>query len=171
MIFSLSIIAIFVAVSVYFYFRAENLYRQLLIAKKEVTTVKKESKLMIDAFAKLAKKNEESVRTRAKRLQSLANEDKTLALLHPLINNYAMIFRESLKGKGNFHPIAQKCCENYKSGGYTLLTNYIAKHKDAQLKRFWSSNNIGGFVSFVDTVLVELETSYLTVGQDKQAKK
>ncbi len=160
MVFSLVIIGIFVAVSIYFYFRAESLYRQLLLVKKETTQVKKESKQMVDSIAVIAKKNEDFVRARYQRIKDLVSDQAELELLLPLINNYSMIFRESLRGKGQLHKIVKKCCDSYQQGHYKQLTTHIAK-QDVKIKRAWGGNNFNGFVSFIEATLIEHETKLI----------
>ena len=156
MIFSLVIIAIFVVVSIYFYFRSENLYRQLMAVKKESSTIKKESKLMAESFAIVAQKNDEFVKFRFSKQQKNNPNNEGIQLLQPVINNYADIFRECMRGKGNLHKIVQKCCENYQSGSYKLLTYYIS-NQDVHIKRMWTSNTINGFMSFIEAILLNLE--------------
>ncbi|GLX78410.1 hypothetical protein tinsulaeT_17500 [Thalassotalea insulae] len=160
MVFSLVIIGIFVAVSIYFYFRAESLYRQLLIVKKDAAHAKKESKQMVDSIAVIAKKNEEFSVARYKRIKELVSDPAELELLLPLVNNFSMIFRESLRGKGQLHKVAKKCCDSYKPGHYKQLTTHIAK-QDAQIKRVWSSNNLSGFIAFIEAMLIEHETKLI----------
>ncbi|WP_206486063.1 hypothetical protein [Thalassotalea sp. G2M2-11] len=160
MIFSVVVIGIFVAVSIYFYFRAESLYRQLMIVKKEAAEAKKESKHLTDAFAMMAKKHEEFAQSRYKKIKSLAKDEKHLQLLQPLLNNYSLIFRESIRGKGQLHKITQKCCENFDKGHYNQLTTYINRQQ-GEIKRAWSANNLKGFISLVEAMLVEFESDIL----------
>lgn len=161
MIFSLSLIALFVGVSIYFYFRAESLYRQVLMLKKDVATVKKESKAMVDSIALVAEKNAEFAQLRFKKLQDKQGDNEDLALLAPLFNNYATIFRESMRGKGQLAKAAKKCCDNYKQGSYQSLAKYISA-QDNHIKRMWNGNNIGGFMSFIEAILLELEKKQTT---------
>jgi len=155
MVFSLSLIAIFVVVSIYYYFRAESLYRQLMVSKKELSQLKKDTKTMVDSLAVVAQKNEEFVKFRFNKLQN-KDDEESAALLIPLVNNYAGIFSESIRGKRKMHKIAQKCCENHQTGSYKKLTAYIG-NQEAHIKRMWSSNNVNGFMSFMEAMLVELE--------------
>ncbi|MFT4724556.1 MAG: hypothetical protein ACI971_000599 [Colwellia sp.] len=55
MIFVLSIAVIFVALSIYFYFRLEGLQRALFSMKKELSSSQKENKFYIDSMAIIAK--------------------------------------------------------------------------------------------------------------------
>ncbi|MFT5295636.1 MAG: hypothetical protein ACI9YH_001651 [Colwellia sp.] len=55
MIFVLSILGIFIGLSIYFYFRAEGLQRDLFSVKKESNHAKKENKYYIDSMAIIAK--------------------------------------------------------------------------------------------------------------------
>lgn len=156
MLFSLAIIVVFVVVSVYYYFRSEKLYAELKAVKKEASVIKKESKMMVDAFAVIAKKNEDFINFRFQALQEQSKDNESIVLLTPLVSNYATIFRESIRAKGEMHKIAQKCCESYQSGSFKRLSTYIAT-QDAHIKRAWSSNNIKGFVTFMEGMIIQLE--------------
>jgi hypothetical protein len=157
MLFSLAIIVVFV-VSVYYYFRSEKLYAELKNVKKEASTIKKESKMMVDSLAVIAKQNEDFMNFRFKAIQEYSKDNESLVLLTPLITHYATIFRESIRGKGEMHKIAKKCCESYQSGSFKRLSAHIAS-QDTHIKRAWSSNNIKGFISFMEAMIITLEKS------------
>jgi len=156
MLFSLLIIIVFVVISIYYYFNAEKLQYQLLVVKKEAALIKKESKSMTDSFAAIAKNNEEFVNFRFDKILETQKTNEVIELLKPLINNYSTIFRESIRSKGQTHKVAHKCCESYNGGSYKRLTVYIDK-QDAHLKRLWKSNNLNGFMSFIEAILIQLE--------------
>jgi len=154
MIFVLSIAVLFVALSVYFYFRAEGLERALFNAKKEFSGTKKENKAYMDSMALIAKRHEDFAKHRLQKMkdcQGLAVEN--IEIITPLINNYAIIFRECLKGKGKLQPITKKCYESYDAEGFKKLVAYISK-QDAHLKRMWSSNNLSGYISLIEALLL-----------------
>jgi hypothetical protein len=155
MFFSLVIIVIFVVISVYYYFRSEKLTAELKAVKKEASHIKKESKLMIDAFAVVAKKNEDFLDARFKAAQSQSTDNESVVLLTPLVTNYATIFRESIRGKGEMHKVVKKCCENFQPGSYKRLTTFI-NSQDAQVKRAWNSNNLKGFIVFMEAMILAL---------------
>ena len=54
LIFALAVIAVFVVASVYFYFRAEGLQRDLLVAKREISNMVKENKAMVSSMAAIS---------------------------------------------------------------------------------------------------------------------
>lgn len=156
MIFSLSIIAIFVAASVYFFFQAEGLNRQLVTAKRESVTIKKENKAFVDTMAIVAKRNEEFLIQRLNKLKETKKQNEVFELIQPVIHNYSAIFLGSLKGKGQVQKMVKKCCDGYEAGCYKNITTYIAK-QDAQIKRMWSSNNLSGFMKLVDELMQKIE--------------
>ena len=156
MIFSLSVIAIFVAVSVYFFFKAEGLHRQLISVKRDTVVIKKENKALVDSMAVVAKRNEESVKSRLNKIKEVHKDNDTVELFLPLLNNYSMILLESLKGKGQVHKVVQKCSESYEVGSFKRMTSYIVK-QDTQTKRIWRSNSLSGFMLFVEMLLQDLE--------------
>ncbi|GAA6205748.1 MULTISPECIES: hypothetical protein [Thalassotalea] len=155
MLFSLAIIVLFVVISVYYYFRSEKLIAELKAVKKEASQIKKESKMMIDAFAVVAQKNEDFIHARFTAAQSERTDNESVVLLTPLVTNYATIFRESIRGKGEMHKVVKKCCENFQPGSYKRLTTYI-NSQDAQVKRAWNSNNLKGFIVFMETMILGL---------------
>lgn len=156
MIFSLFIIIVFVALSVYFYFKAEKLNRQIFLAKKEVALAKKESKVMIDAFAVVAKQNEELIKYRFEQFKNNFPESEISTLLYPLVANYSSIFLDSAKGSGRMHSMVKKCCESYQEGSYKRFTFMISK-QELHIKKMWKGNHIRGFMSFMDAILIVAE--------------
>ena len=54
-----SLIAVFVMISIYLYFRAEGLQSDLTLAKRESKQIKKDNSALIDAMIISANKNEE----------------------------------------------------------------------------------------------------------------
>ncbi|MCJ8319426.1 MAG: hypothetical protein MJK12_07320 [Colwellia sp.] len=157
MIFVLSIMAIFVAISIYFFFRAEKLQREVILAKRDGNIARKENKVLIDSMALLASRYEEFARNRFQELKNRpqANEEN-IKQIAPLINNYSTIFAECLKGKERLKPITQRCYQLIDSSAFKEFNQYLGK-RDAQIKRMWSSNNLNGFVSLVEALLVNLE--------------
>jgi hypothetical protein len=153
MIFVLSITVLFVGLSVYFYFRAEGLQRALFKAKKEFSSTQKENKYYIDSMAIIAKRNEDFVKNRLQIIkeQELL-ESEVIEVITPLINNYAAIFIECLKGKGKLQPITKKCYESYNKEGFKKLVVHISK-QEANVKRMWASNNLSGYISLIEELL------------------
>jgi len=149
--------AIFVAISIYFFFRAEKLQREVILAKREGNIARKENKVLIDSMALLASRYEEFARNRFQELKSRPQADEeNIKQIAPLINNYSTIFTECLKGKERLKPITQKCYQLIDSNAFKEFNQYIAK-RDAQIKRMWSSNSLNGFVSLVEALLVNIE--------------
>ena len=164
MIYITSVIALFVIISIYFFLRAENLQRELLLAKRASTNIHKEKKALLDTMMLVAKRNDESVKYRLKRIQKEVNEhqatDKkqTLNIITPLINNYSAIFLGCLKGKGQLGAMTKKCYESNKVGSFQDFTKFIAK-RDPSLRRMWASNNLQGFIALTEALLIEQEES------------
>lgn len=155
----LLITALFVAISVYFYFRSEKLQRDLLILKRELTNAQKESIALSKSMALLASSHEDFVKNRlniivAKTAQS--SEKSDVELLKPLVSNYAIIFRECLTGKGKMQKIIKKCFNNQDSEVFKEFTSKIIK-TDTKLQRLWGSNNLTGFVSLVESLLIKYD--------------
>ena len=165
MFFVLIITAIFVVISIYFFLRAEKLQRQLISQKRDSFTTRKENKVLADSMTLFATRGQEFAQARLARLkvQAKASEDEHLIihveLISPLINNYSIIFRECLKGKGRLKVVSKKCFENHDNAAYKKFVALIVTG-DKQLKRYWSSDNLNGFLFLVDSLLtIEDSTS------------
>ena len=59
MFFAFIVIAIFVAVSVYFYFRSERLLQDLVKQKRDTALTRKNHKQLLDTVASIANKQQE----------------------------------------------------------------------------------------------------------------
>jgi len=158
MLFVLVITAIFVVTSIYFFFRAETLQRKLITQQRESLATRKENKALVESTTLLAIRGQEFAKARLQRLKAHAkgNEHEQLIihteLISPLINNYSIIFRECLKGKGRLKAVSQKCFENQDSAAYKKFVALIVT-SDKKLKRYWSSDNLNGFLFLVDALL------------------
>jgi len=153
MIFVLAVIAIFVAVSIYFFFKAESLQREILLMKREISTTKKENKQYIETVAIIAQRYEDIAKHKLSSLrESGAMADKELELIAPMVNNYAVIFNDSINGKGKMQAAIKKVYEGFQKGSYKTLANHIAQ-SSKDIKRAWASNNINGCIILVDALL------------------
>jgi len=154
MIFVLSTAILFIGLSIYFYFRAEGLQRTLNNTKNEFVSTKKENKHYVDSMAIIAKRNEDFAKNRLQTLKEKEVLDQeTIDVITPLINNYAVIFVECLKGNGRLQPIAKKCYESYDDKGYKNLVVYVSQ-QEASIKRMWSSNSLSGYISLIEALLL-----------------
>lgn len=157
MFFVLFITALFIGISIYFYFRAEGLQRTLSNAKREFSSTQKENKAYVDSMALIAKRHEDFAKYRLEKIKTSQSETtETLEAITPLINNYTVIFRECLKGKGKLQPITKKCYESYDKEGFKRLVAYIST-QEAHIKRMWSSNNLSGYISLIEALLLLAE--------------
>lgn len=159
MIFALSIIGIFVVTSIYFYFRAETLQRDLMIAKKEISNMAKEHKSMISSMVTVSSSFEEFSKQRFNQIKRIMessgqNEEilQQLELISPFIHNYAVIYRECAKGSGRLKTITQKCYESYDESAYKKFVGYV-NSQDKKIKNMWAGNNLSGFIALVESLL------------------
>lgn len=169
MIFVVSVIVVFIAISVYFFFRAESLQRELLAIKREVKTTKKENKSLVDSTVLMMSRNDEFAKNRLQALKEKHSDNDEvllkLELITPLINNYNNIASELVQGKGVLSKIVNKCYVGGDVNGYKDFTLFINREGDA-IKRLWTSNDFKGFLSLVEMLLLAQEQM-----KDKQAKK
>jgi len=159
MLFSLSIISIFAFISIYFFFQAESLNRKLLLAKKDAKSIGKEKKEISDSLRIIANKNQKFIQSRFEKLKEKKVDDEGLLLLNIIVDNYATIFLDCVKGRGRLHKVSAKLFETNEQGSYKTFTAYIEK-MDPEIKRMWSSNNINGYLSFVEALVVGFEATY-----------
>ena len=153
MIFVLAVIAIFVAVSIYFFFKAENLQRDLILIKREISSTKKDNKAYIDLMAIIAQRYEDISKQRFVELRALLNEDaEMLNIIAPMINSYATIFNDCIRAKGKLQSSVEKVYEGAQKGSYKALIDFI-NQSDKNIKRAWSSNNINGFIVMIEGFL------------------
>ncbi len=153
MIFVLAIITMFVVISIYFFFKAENLQRELILMKRDISATKKENKSYIDMMAIVAQRYEEISKQRLVELRSKQTDDaELLNIIAPMIMNYAAIFNESMRAKGKLQSSVKKVYDGYQTGTYKALCNFISQ-SDKDVKRAWSSNNINGFIMLIEAFL------------------
>jgi len=153
----LLITALFVALSIYFFFRAEKLQHTLLRLKRETANTSKENTTLTKSMALIASNHEEFAKSRLQQLLANNKEQRrsdNAELIKPLINNYVIIFGECLKGKGQLQTITKKCFDNQGTNDYKEFVNKIIKN-DVKIKRLWASNNLIGFISLVEALLVK----------------
>jgi len=166
MFFVLVITVVCVVISVYLFFRAETLQRKLMTQQRESLATRKENKVLVESTTLLAMRGQEFAKARLQRLKEHAKKSENeqlsmhIDLISPLVNNYSLIFRECMKGKGRLKAISQKCFENQDSSAYKKFVALIVT-SDKKLKRYWSSNNLNGFLFLVDALLTIEDKSML----------
>ncbi|WP_440876932.1 hypothetical protein [Thalassotalea sp. PLHSN55] len=162
MIFVASIIGVFVAVSIYFFFRAETLQREVIQAKRESKQADKESKILVDSMAILTSRYEEFAKRRLDVLfDNKSIPQEPLLIIAPLVNNYSTIVNDCLKGNGQLSKVVSSIYQSTGAKAYSDFTTFIAS-QDKKTQRLWSSNKFKGFVSLVEELLTT---------QEKQIKK
>jgi len=161
----LIVMVMFVVLSIYFFIKAEGLQKKLLKIKKESKTTEQENKSLVDSMALIISCNEGFAKHRIKRAK-----DKNLpeiSIIAPLINNYGVILKEALQGKGRVKAITKKCYDNCTPAAFVAFTAYISK-QDAHVKRMWSSSNVSGYISLVEALLINQESKF---SNDKSEEK
>lgn len=158
MIVLLCVAGIFVAASIYFYFKAEGLHQQLLATRKELTNTKKEAKVLVDSFALIARKSEETLKQRIKFAHESGANTEVMEVFTPFVNNYGTIFAATIKGNGEMHKATQRCYETYHKGSFRKFTGYIGT-LESNIKRAWSSNNLTGLITFSEAVMFHIEST------------
>lgn len=155
----LLITALFVALSIYFFFRAEKLQNTLRLLKRDKGKTLKENTMLTESIALIAGNHEEFAKIRLQLLLA-KNENHPhldhVELIQPLINNYINIFNGCLKEKGRLHSITKECYDKQNTDEYKDYINKVIKN-DEKLQRLWSSNNLIGFISLVEALLIKYD--------------
>jgi len=160
MIFIIGVVCLFIAVGIFFFFKSEKLQEELRVNRKEHSLSQKNGKALADTLALITSKQEEFLKARLEQL-TLKNEKQHLPLadeirfLTPLIHNYGIIFREGLRAKALIKPIVQKCVESQYPGTYKEFTLFMDQ-QDRGIRKLWAQNNVNGFVSLVEALLLSL---------------
>lgn len=174
MIFLVAIILLFLLLTIYFYFRAEKLQRELGKVKSESYNQRKENKISLDALILVASKQEEFAKNRLQLMESSIDKENSLydelKILSPLINNYAAIFRACLKGKGQLSVFTKKCYDSGDPQAYGHFSTLINK-QDSKTKRIWNSNTLNGYLTLVETLLARYEDNIRKDEQEKFTSK
>mgnify|MGYP000111979437 CR=1 FL=1 len=156
-----SLIAVFVMISIYLYFRAEGLQSDLTLAKRESKQIKKDNSTLLDAMVISANKNEEFAKFRLQEMKNNMDEKLTeelteeLEFITLLTANYGTIYKECLKGNVQLKTVTKNCLDNYASGTFNSFSLFI-NNQDSALKKMWVSNNLQGFISLVEALLLQL---------------
>lgn len=159
MIAVLLITALFIFISVYFFFRAEKLQQSIILIKRETAKSLKENQILSKSMVQMASNTEEFAKSRLQVLLNKFQEQDILdelALIKPFIDNYSLIFKECLMKKGKLHSITRKCLSNQENELYKNFFEKIIK-KDPKIQRLWNSNNFIGFISLTEALLVKYE--------------
>lgn len=159
MIAVLLITALFVFISVYFFFRAEKLQRSIFLLKRDTAITQKENQLFSKSMALMAGNSEVFAKNRLQLLfDKTQNKDflAELALIKPLIENYSIIFKECLMKKGRLQTASKKCFSSQEGDVYKDFFEKIVK-KDSKIQRFWKSNNFIDYISLIEALLVKYE--------------
>ena len=177
LIFALAVITVFVVASVYFYFRAEGLQRDLLVAKREISNMVKENQAMVTSMAAISTTFEDIAKQRfnhIKRIyESLSTSKESaqqLLVIQPLIFNYSLIYRDCSKGNNRLKTITEQCFNSYDDKGYKAFITYINSQED-KIRKMWSANNLNGFISLTETLLRQHEEKILKAASQSQVKK
>lgn len=175
MYFVFFITALFIIISVYYFFRAEKLQRQIIQQQRDSSATRKENKVLVESLSLVALREQEFAKVRLLRIKNYANTvdnkkvQQHVELITPLINSYSLIFRECLKGRGRLKAMCQKCFEKQDPKAYKNFVAMIVT-SDKNLKRYWASDSLNGFLFLVDALLsIEAENTQLSpVADTKQ---
>lgn len=173
MIFIIAVVCLFIAVGIYFFFKAEKLQEELRTKRKEHSLSQKNGKALADTVAAMTSKQEEFLKARLEKLK-LKNEKQNLSLSNeirfvtPLIHNYGIIFREGLRAKAQIKPVVQKCIESIYPGTYKEFVLFIDQ-QERGIRKLWAQNSLTGFVSLVEALLESIVEQAEQVDKKKVA--
>lgn len=164
MIFLISILVIFLIASVYFFFRAESLQKRLLIEKKKTKQAEKDNQGFVDTMLMSSSKYQDFAVYRVKTIQDSANklsqmpeklaDDLNVSKL--FFENYGKIFIDAMTGKTGPKRSCQESLIQVNKETYRLFIE-MTNRQDKTIRRMWNSDNLAGFVSFSEALLLNLE--------------
>lgn len=162
-------------VSIYYYFRSERLLHELIAKKRESAQALKDNKQMLDTFAMLATKQEEFYLSRYSGLKKAAEKKaplvaKEMTVLWPMINNYAAIYRGCAMSKEPLQGKVKACYENFSPGAFEDFKRLLGS-KQKPIKNMWASNNLIGFVSLVEALLMDSQAGIARARQANGANE
>jgi hypothetical protein len=179
MLFSLVIIVMFVLISIYFYFRTEKLEREVVKQKQSSSLANKENTVLADTIVNVGQKNAEFAKHRLKRISlkveslekySREAQEQRIEIISPLINNYDLIFQDSVKAKGRLKLITKECYDSVSPTAFQSFGSFI-KRSEKHIARNWSSNNLAGFITLVEGLLLDYEEVVKELVSDQKLKK
>lgn len=163
MIIIVSIIAVLMFISIYLFYRAEIIQKQLKISQKENKRAKKQNEDLIDAMLVSANKYEEFAKFRLQEIKQVLNNHKENAalfeefeLINLFVQNYAAIYCECLKGEHTFKVIMKKVFDTQNSNAFEQFTQYMT-NQEATLRKMWSSDSLNGFISLNEALILKLQ--------------
>lgn len=159
MIVLLLITVLFILISVYFFFRAEKLQRNLSVLNRETAKVQKENASLSKSIAFIGGNSEEFVKNRLQLLLDRNQSQQTvsqLSLIKPIINNYAFIFKACLMKRNTMQSTIKECFSTSEEQIYNNFISLII-NQDTNLLRLWNSNNFMSYISLVETILIKFE--------------
>lgn len=162
-------------VSIYYYFRSERLLHDLIAKKRESAQALKDNKQMFDTFAMLAAKQEEFYLSRYSGLKKAAEKKapsvaKEMTVLWPMINNYSAIYRGCAMSKEPLQSKVKACYESFSPGAFDEFKRLLGS-KQKPIKNMWASNNLIGFVSLVEALLMDSKAGISSARQAKVANE
>ena len=161
----LLVTALFIFISIFYFFRAEKLQRTVMLLKRENVSTRNENKALSKSIVLVSKNYENFAKQRFLQLRTTTNNNIVeIDTFKPLIDNYSTIFIESLKNKGKFQGIAKTYFERQDNKVFDQFFKQI--EKDPKIKRLWSSNNLVGFIGLVEALLL----TYERIKYEKTAK-
>ena len=178
MLFSLAIIVVFVLTSVYFYFRAEALERDIIKQKRSLKLAQKESTSLTDTFVIIGQKNADFAKHRLTAIEESLEaldedvreaQESKIRTISPLINYYNVIFHDSINVKGRVMKVTKECFDGVSPRAFQEFVTFI-KHGEQHLGRSWTSNSLTGFITLVESLLLDFEktTKELVLAQENE---
>lgn len=158
-----SIIAIFMLISIYLFYRAESIKKQLTLSKREARKIKKENTNLLDSMLISAKKYEEFAKFRLQEIKKrlpITEEEAALTqeleLITLLVQNYSLIYSEALKGEMKLKTITKAALDAHSNDTYVKFTQYIAD-QDSSLRQMWASDSLKGFISLIEALILKMQ--------------
>jgi hypothetical protein len=166
MVYFVTALAIAVLICGYYYFQTVSLSRQLLLHKKELNQLNKIHAELFNRSEQMIQIQERIYQRKLRQLKQTGYEqDYELKALEPLINHFAFIAKEYLKGKGELIELVKNFYEQNEPGSHRKIINTI-NERDTDIRQAWQQNNIAGLIYVIDTIII---SKPVKVEQEKTA--
>lgn len=163
MIILLGIASIFLFISIFMFYRAENLSREISKIKRDLTATSKEKDFFFEVMTNGATIQQSFL---SKRYENLSAHYKKqgnanpLEPLYPIISNYTTIFHECARKPNNIKGVVKNACEQAEKGSYKQLERLISQ-QEKHIKSLWNQAKFNGFVSLVEALVLQQEQTVL----------
>jgi len=144
MLYIAGLLAVFVLLSVYLYYRGEYLQRDLKSAQRLTKQAQKEQQALLNVTLLAANKQQDLFKYRIDALYKLVGENSkqadSLKAVMYMANQYANVYRELLKGQHNIKAVYKKSFGDTGNKYFTAVEDLL-KQQEKSHRAMWQSKD------------------------------